>query len=348
MKRLGLITALVMLLTFSLYGCGEKKGTPGGETYEFKIAHLQSEGSAGADAFTYLKKILEERTDGKIKVTIYGDKSMAGGDTELAEICRQNTVQCVPVPTHTLSALADVPEYKVFELPYLFTDWEEIYTVLDSDIAAQWAQALADEAGVVVCDGLVKGWLSIGTKKGPVNVPSDLKGVKVRTMSTDMQMGLIEAFGASPTIVSYGELYTALQQGTVDGALTATSLFETDRFCEVISHLSVVRATAHFHLPIVNKSWLDSLPEELRTIFDECMEEYVAKARMMEKEADQAVIKKLEKDEGVKVRQYSEAELKPFKEAAREMFEKYENSPGEGVVDEVLDLLEKDRDALFE
>ena len=348
-RTIALLLSLVMVLTLGLAGCGGgsddpgNEGEPVGETFEFKVAHLQNDGDAGADAITYLGELLEERSEGRIEVTIYGSKSMAGGDTELGEIVRQNTVQMVPVPTHTLGAMADIPQYKVFEFPYLFDSWDEIYTVLDSDLHGEWAKVLADQAGVVVYDGLVKGWLSIGTKSGPVNTPADLAGQKIRTMSTDMQMGLINSLGSGATIVAYGELYTAIQQGTVDGALTATSLFESDRFCEVIDHLSVIRATAHFHLPVVNKAWLDSLPEDLRAIFDEAMVDYVAKARELEEAADAQAIVDLEEVENVDVREYTDAELVPFKEATKAVWDEFYDLPGEGVMDEVLTLLGKER-----
>ncbi|HZK02677.1 MAG TPA: TRAP transporter substrate-binding protein, partial [Anaerovoracaceae bacterium] len=249
----------------------------------------------------------------------------------------------VPVPTHTLAAMANIPQYKIFEFPYLFDTWDDIYKVLDSDMAKDWAKVLEDQAGVVVYDGLVKGWLSIGTKKGPINTPADLNGQKIRTMSTDMQMGLINSLGSGATIVAYGELYTALQQGTVDGALTATSLFQTDRFCEVIDHLSIIRATAHFHLPVVNKQWLDSLPEDLRKIFDDCMKDYIAKARELEEDADAAVIETLETVENVKVREYTDAELAPFVAATKTVWDENFDVPREGVVDDVLKLLGKER-----
>lgn len=351
-KVMSLLLCMAMVLSLALAGCGDSGSGSGsgggdGETYEFSIAHLQSDGSAGADAFTYLGQILEEKSEGRIKVSIYGDKSMASGDTELGELVRQNTVQCVAVPTHTLSAMANIPEYKVFEFPYLFESWDDIYKVLDSDLAAEWAQTLADEAGIYVYDGLVKGWLSIGTKKGPINTPADLKGMKIRTMSTDMQMGLIEALGGSPTIVAYGELYTAAQQGTVDGMLTATSLYQTDRFCEVINDLAIVRATAHFHIPIVNKQWVDSLPEDLRGVFDECMSEYIAHARELEQTADSEVIKQLESVENVTVREYTDEELAPFKAAVKPMWDKFYNAPGEGVVDSVMELLGTDYETIF-
>ncbi|MFA5636982.1 MAG: hypothetical protein WC977_13895, partial [Anaerovoracaceae bacterium] len=118
---------------------------------------------------------------------------------------------------------------------------------------------------------------------------------------------------------------------------------ESDRFCEVIDHLSVIRATAHFHLPVVNKAWLDSLPEDLRAIFDEAMVDYVAKARELEEAADAQAIVDLEEVENVDVREYTDAELVPFKEATKAVWDEFYDLPGEGVMDEVLTLLGKER-----
>lgn len=338
---LSVALSMALILAFAVPGMAAK-------TYQFKIAHIEGAGGAGEKAFHYLKKILEEKSNGQIKVTVYKGKSMAQSDTELGEIVRQGSVQMVPVPTHTLSAMANIPQYSVFEFPYLFTDWADIYKVLDSDLARDWAKVLEKDAGVAVYGGFVKGWLSIGTKKGPINTPDDLKGLKIRTMATDMQMGLISALGASPAVVSYGELYTAQQQGTVDGMLTATTLYKTDKFAEVIDHLSIIRATAHFHLPTINKKWLDSLPPELRAIFDECMKEYVAFGREAERELNEAVIAAMEKEFNVKVRVYTEADLAPFKAAVKPMWEKFYDKPGKGVMDDVLKFLGKDFSTLLQ
>jgi len=125
--------------------------------------------------------------------------------------------------------------------------------------------------------------------------------------------------------------------------LTATSLYKTDRFCEVIDHLSIIRATAHFHIPVVNKQWVDSLPDDLRIIFDECMVDYVAKARELEEAADAAVIESLETDEGLNVRVYTDEEIKPFREATKTVWDDNYNVPGEGVMDAVLKFLGEER-----
>lgn len=333
-----------------LSSCGgdEQGGDAEGDTYTFTIAHLQTEASAAGQYFIKLGEMLEENSDGRIKTEIHAGGTMAGSDAELAELVRAGTVSMVPVPTHALSALVDIPQYRVFEMPYLFSDWEEIYTVLDSDLAKDWAQPLVDKAGVKVYGGLVKGWLSIGLKgEDPLESPDGLKGKKVRTMATDMQQGLISALGGSPSTVAYGELYTAIQQGTVDGSLTATNLYVADRFAEVVDSLSIIRATAHFHLPTVNVEWYNSLPDDLKAIFDETMDEWLDYAREQEKQADADSITEMVDNMNVTVREYTDEELAPFKAATQDLFDKNKDACGDGVIDGVLELLGKTEDDIF-
>lgn len=355
-KLLSVLLCLAMILSMSLVfaGCGggeEPAGDDGGdaaETYTFQIAHLQTEVSAAGQYFIKLGEMLEEASGGRIVTDIYAGGTMAASDTELAELVRAGTVSMVPIPTHSLSALVPIPEYRVFEMPYLFSDWEEIYTVLDSELAKDWAQPLVDNAGVKVYGGLVKGWLSVGQAgyEG-IESPDDLSGKKIRTMATDMQQGLMSALGGSPTTVAYGELYTAMQQGTVDGSLTATNLYVADRFAEVADSLSIIRATAHFHLPTVNVEWYNQLPADLQGIFDETMAEWLDYAREQEKIADAESIEQMESEMNCVVREYTDEELAPFKAATKQLFMDNKEACGEGVIDGVLELLGKTEEGIF-
>jgi C4-dicarboxylate-binding protein DctP len=115
MRKQFLTVALSMIVALAIV----VPGIAAEKQYTFKIAHIEAAGGTGEAAFKYLKQILEERSKGRIKVTLYKGKSMAQSDTELGEIMRQNTVQMVPVPTHILSAMANIPQYSIFEFPYL-------------------------------------------------------------------------------------------------------------------------------------------------------------------------------------------------------------------------------------
>ena len=187
--------------------------------YTLKICHLTSEQDPMHQGFAYLKDLLEEKTDGRIQVEIFGNASIASSDVETAEKVQQNICQMTAGPAYAAAALGNIPELKIFDYPYLFENYEDLYKLLDSDLFKEWAANLESQTGVIMKGGYTLGWNAIMDGKKELNSYKDLEKLKIRTMSTDLQMAFINALGASATPIAYGETYTACQQGTVDVAL---------------------------------------------------------------------------------------------------------------------------------
>lgn len=228
----------------------------------------------------------------------------------------------------------------MFDYPYLFENEEELYKVLDSDKFKELSQRLAEITGVKAYGGYNLGWVQISTNKNPINSPADLKGHKIRTMSSELQMKICEAFGANPTIVNYGEVFTACQQGTVDGIMTSTGLYVSDRFYEVQKYLACVRPIALLHVPIINNSWYESLPDDLKAIFDESMEIYLDGVRQYELDFEAAAVEEL-KAKGMEVREYTQEEIQAFKDASAKVVIDYADIAGQEIIDYVKDILNK-------
>lgn len=346
-RKLVILIVLVMTLALVITGCGEKQTTSGeseptgsNEVYELQVSHIASESDPIHKGWTLLKETLEEKSDGRIKVTIFGNKQLSNSNNEDAEKVQQNIVQATSVPTSSLAALASLKEYEVFDYPYLFETEEELYKVLDSDRFRELSQELAEKTGVKAYGGYNLGWVQISTNKNPINSPADLKGHKIRTMSSTLQMKIAESFGANPTIVNYGEVFTASQQGTVDGIMTSTGLYVSDRFHEVQKYLGCTRAIALLHVPIINNSWYEALPEDLKVIFDESMNVYLEGVRQYELEFEANAIKEL-RETGMEVREYTPEELQAFKDAAASVIVEYADIAGQEIIDEVRALLNK-------
>ncbi len=345
-KLLSVLLILVMALTsvFAMTGCGgddsnNDGGDATGDVIEMKISHIASESDPIHMGWAYLKEQLEERSDGRIQVTIYSNKALSNSNNEDAEKVQQNIVQMTSVPTSSLAAIGNIQEYQVFDYPYLFATNDEFYKVLDSDLAKGWSDRLTDAAGIKALGGYSLGWLSVGSTK-PLGEIKDYKGQKIRTLSSDLQMQTINALGASATQINYGECYTALQQGTVDGLLTSTGLFVSDKFMEVIKELAVTKPTALLHVPIVNASWYDALPEDLKVVYNECIEDYLAAVRQYEADFDADALKAIA-DSGVKVTEYTDAQLEEFKAATATVYDKYADIAGQETIDAVRDILGK-------
>ncbi len=343
-KFLSMLLVLVMVLTsvFVMTGCGGNEGDDdvvAGDVIEMKISHIASESDPIHMGWAYLKEQLEERSEGRIQVTIYSNKALSNSNNEDAEKVQQNIVQMTSVPTSSLAAIGNIQEYQVFDYPYLFATNEEFYKVLDSDLAKGWSDRLTEAAGVKALGGYSLGWLSVGSTKA-LGTLEDYKGQKIRTLSSDLQMQTINALKASATQINYGECYTALQQGTVDGLLTSTGLFVSDKFMEVIEELAVTKPTALLHVPIVNAEWYDALPDDLKAIYDECIVDYLAAVRQYEADFDAEALQTIA-DSGVKVIEYTDAQLAEFKDATESVYEDYANIAGQETIDAVRDILGK-------
>ena len=338
------IIFIPFLLCFLLV-CGLLPGCSSDESIEnsdgqiiLNITHLASESDPIHQGWVFLKNELEERSNGKFKVTIYANKSISNSDNENAEKVQQGICEMTSVPTSSLAAIGNIKEYQVFDYPYLFSTYDEFYRVLDSDLAKGWSDELTKAVGIKAIGGYTLGWCSVGSTK-KLDKLSDYKGQKIRTLSSDLQIQTINSFGSNATIVNYGEVFAALQQGTVDGMMTSTGLFVSDKFYEVIDVLAVTKPTALLHVPIVNAEWYNKLPEDMREIYDECMIDYLDAVRSYEEEYDKKALKTIE-ESGTKVIQYDDNQLQEFKAASEEVYKKSGDVAGKRTVDKVRSFLQ--------
>lgn len=141
--------------------------------------------------------------------------------------------------------------------------------------------------GIKCVGGFKLGWQVISNNSRAIASPGDMNGLKIRTMPSDLMMDFIRLSGGSPTPLVYGEVYTALQQKTIDGMMTSTGLYVSDGFFEVQRHLFPSFQSANVHAVLINDRWYNALPPELKPVFDECVQAFIDKARV-ESEIDEA------------------------------------------------------------
>jgi len=243
-------------------------------------------------------------------------------------------------PTSSLAAIGNIKEYKVFDYAYLFDNNEEAYSVIDGPIGKELSAVLEKKVGVKALGGYNLGWLVVSSNKAPIKTPADLKGQKIRTMSSDLQMEIIRAFGGNPVIVNYGELFTACQQGTVDGMMTSTGLYVSDRFYEVQKYMGAVNAAPLLHVPLVNLRWYNALTAEQKQAFDESIPLYLAAVRQFEDDYEKAALEELKK-RGMQVVEYSPEEKKVFVDAAAYILRDKADIAGAEIIDSIRKQLGK-------
>jgi len=224
------IGLMVVALALLLGSCGARE-----EVVTLKLGHALDTGHAVHKGMVYMAERLEFYSNGKMKMEIYPSGQL-GSERELVELLQIGSLAMTKVSSSPLESF--VPEMKVFSLPYVFRDQAHFKKVLQSDIGK--SLLLAPEKvrlrGMGYYDA---GSRSFYTTDRAINSPADLKGLKIRVQKSETSVEMIAAMGGAATPISWGELYTALQQGVVDGAENNPPSLYLSRQYEVSKYYSL-------------------------------------------------------------------------------------------------------------
>ncbi|MGB5166340.1 MAG: TRAP transporter substrate-binding protein [Woeseiaceae bacterium] len=238
---------------FLLAGCAESSGEK-----VLTLAHGLDEGHTVHKAMLLMGERLQEYSDGRMRIAIYSGGQL-GSERETLELLQIGSLAMTKVSASPLEGF--VPTLKLFSIPYIFKDRDHHLRVLDSEIGAQ----LLDSLQVARLQGLGyydAGSRSFYTNKRSVNTPADLEGLKIRVMKSQTSVRMVAELGGSPTPISLGEIYTALQQGVVDGAENNPPTFHRMRHYEAASFFSLDEHTFVPDVLLMSKRVWDELSAE--------------------------------------------------------------------------------------
>ena len=278
-----------------------------------KMGHAQVTNHPVHAAMVFLAERLEEKSGGRIKVKVYPNQQL-GTERELLELLQIGSVGMTKVSAASLEAFS--PQISVLGLPFLFRDDDHIDKVLNGDIGTEIL--LSSEKfwlrGLCFYDA---GKRSFYSKTKSIETPEDLTGLKIRVQESKMAINMIRGMGGSPTPVSYGELYTALQQGIVDAAENNPPSFYNSRHYEVCKFYSIDEHTAIPDVVLVStKVWENLNPVEQQWLQEAADESAVFQAKLW-KESVEESMREIEKA-GVVIT-YPDRE--PFMKAVESVYE---------------------------
>lgn len=346
-RKLSLILAVIMLLTMVVSGCTEKGNAPapgntGTETgtgteapkqgeYLIRVAHvLQEEHQTNITLKEVFKKEVEEKSGGRIKVEIYPNGQL-GGDRANIEALPLGTLEmCVPGGT-VLSGF--VEDFMVFDLPFLFKSKEDAFKAFDGELGNK-LNAKLEEKGILNLGFGENGYRHVTNNAKPVTSPEDLKGLKIRTMENPIHMAAFKAFGANPTPISFNELFTALQQKTVDAQENPVAIISSAKLYEVQKYLSL---TGHVYTNcpyLISKSFFDSLPEDLQKVVRDAAKDTITAQRKALSEQESETLEDL-KSKGMQVNELTAEQKQVFIDAAKSVYDDYVSKYG----NELLDMI---------
>lgn len=224
---------------------------------------------------TFAKEV-EKRTEGRYKIQTFYSASL-GAEREATEAVQLGTQELTFTSTGPIPNF--VPDVKILDVPFLFRDYAHARAVLDGPIGQEMLQKF-DARGIKALAWGENGFRHMTNSKRTVNAPEDLKGLKMRTMENPVHVQAYKGFGIIPTPMAFSEVFTALQQGTVDGQENPLSVITSAKFDQVQKYLTL---TGHVYSPCVflmNKGAFDKLSAADKTAFLEAAKEGVKANRM--------------------------------------------------------------------
>lgn len=332
MKKVEKLFAMILCvaLVFTLTACGAKEA-PAPEQKEpssdsadpakdwpevtLVLGHCMTEDSVINDDALYLQEAVAEATNGTVKIEIYAN-NVLGSEVQQFEGMLAGTVDMMITPPSVIMNF--VPDFGIYDIPYLIQDFDHARAVWDSEVGQELNQKLNDKG--VQCFGVCDfGYRNATNNVRPITTPDDVKGLKMRTMSSEVSLALWETLGAEPLAMAINEVFSALQTNVIDGQENPYTAIQTNGFYEVQKYCSATQHQYNMLNMVVTTAALDRMADGQREAFISVFEgaEAASKEHMDKRTADSIAIME---EAGMN---FNECDLDAFREAAQPVIEKF-------------------------
>ena len=308
------LRSLLLLIALGLLGACARQD----DTVVLKLAHVLDTGHSVHQGMAYMAERLEHYSNGTMRIDIYPSGQL-GAERDTVELVQIGSLAMTKVSAAPLEAF--VPAMQVFSIPYVFRDREHYFKALDSEIGKELL------ASVEVARLRGMGYYDSGSRSfymvdDPVETPADLAGLKIRVMKSQTAVKMVAALGGSATPISWGELYTALQQGVVDGAENNPPSFYLSGHYEVCKYYALNEHTSVPDMLLMSSRIWDSLNEQQREWLQQAVDDSVAYQRKLWQESTDEALAAV-REAGVTV---TYPDKQPFMAAVEEMKASYDGT----------------------
>ena len=266
-KRIVGTILCVGMTSILIAGCGSIDGSATKKRI-IRVALSQSEEHPEYKGLVKFKDYIESELGDKYEVQLFPNE-LLGGQTKAIELTQTGAIDFTVAGTPNLEIFADV--YEVFSMPYLFTSEEAYFAAMNDTDYMNKIYASTEDTGLQVVT-----WYNVGTRnfyaKKAINTPDDLKGMKIRVQQSPASIKMANAFGAAASPMSFGEVYTAIQQGVIDGAENNELALTENKHGEVAKYFTYSKHQMIPDVLIANYKFLNGLSEEERTVFEKAAE----------------------------------------------------------------------------
>jgi len=302
------------ILFFSLallaVSCGKKESAE----YVFRYSNEQPKDALRSQSMIFFKRQLEERSNGRIKAELFFG-GVIGNERELMDFVQTGVLQGTRG-----GFFADAnPKFILFTLPFLVDDWDQAQRLVQSEFTRKINEGARERGFHVPATGISQGFRAHTNSKRPIRHPDDLKGLKMRVPSQEVYVQTSKAFGANPQELPYAEVYQALQTGVVDGQDNAPSNIWDYMIHEVSKYLTITNYATGPDPLMVNLEWYESLPRDLRDIFDGVSRETMEFSDRINREKEAEYIEKISNK--LEMNHVLGDDLIPFRDAVKPVYQ---------------------------
>ncbi|MBB6306323.1 TRAP transporter substrate-binding protein [Xanthobacter tagetidis] len=283
-----------------------------------KSADIHPDGYPTVEAVKYFGELVEKKTNGKYKVQLFFAGQL-GGEKDTIEQTRFGVIDLNRINTAPFNNL--IPETAVLGMPFLFRSVDHMYKVVDGPIGDEIAKAFEPQ-GLVVLGFFDSGARSIYNSKKPIKTLADMKGMKIRVQQSDLFIGMINALGANATPIPFGEVYSALQTGLVDGAENNYPSYDSVKHYEVAKYYSLTEHSLAPEVFVMSKRSWDKLTPDEQKAFKEAGKEATKKMRELWAKRDAEAKDRVVKGGAM----INEVDKKPFIDAMAPVYDKFVTS----------------------
>ncbi len=329
-KRLILFSSLLLLLFATACGGGSESASPSNSntdegngnqeaTYNFTYAHAGATTHTTHLAAQKFADLVEEKSNGRIQITIYPNRQL-GDEREIMENVINGTIDMASNSTPILTTVA--PALEVLQLPFLLNTYDIEQQAYQTDAMKQLLDSVGQSIGVKLMGPHDLGMRHIANNVREVKTPEDLSGLKLRTVQSPIMTDIFQTLGASPTPMAYGEVYTALQTGTIDGEEINLTSIVAEKHLEVLKYVTL---TGQFPFPavvLINEAKYNQLSDADKQILEEAAAEMQAFMFEEIKKIDADALEQI-KAANVQVTELTEEELEAFIRKTEPLVEKY-------------------------
>lgn len=278
---------------------------------------------------TTWQSLLQKQSNGKIQIQLFPGGVLSGGNqTKEVELVQDGTIQAAIEPTGTL-AVVD-PRFQVVELPWIVPTQQVADKIMDGPLGQEtlgWVKAKGMEPIAIGSNG----FRQLANRKHPVSTPQDLQGLKIRVPGTKSLVDTWSALGAEPTVVNFAELYTALQQGTVDGEELPYNYKLSTKFYEVEKYATTINYSFDLIYIVFSQQFWNSIPPADQQLLKSTAQAAAKDERAFITDSQQQTITQLQSD-GMQVQTLTPQQLKAFQDKMPPIYQKYGSIIGQSVV----------------